>query len=214
IQGNLIVLVFHSENPEGERVKTVMEANLIIETDSGFISVPGRCLSNSEGSDVLFNISGVMGEINGIPLTRYGVEIISLQYEIPRLTMNLDLSRAKNEPSAKKVEAELAVWEAFISRLDYKSGMIGFEEITGFTEEILNDRGLMRNYAQNNSEGVPMGAAQIVGGVFAEGNKFLAVVDEEWVLFNKGAEEYFARTHKIIAELKSDGWVIIEDIIG
>jgi hypothetical protein len=208
------VLVLHGKNERGQRLETRINASLTVETDDGVVVLEGISFANSEGSDVLFDIRGNFGRLFGIPLSQYRLTIHSVEYRIPGFTVPISLMQAVPEQDYFLEMAETFVRSAFMSRLDYKSQRISRNEIYGFSQELLNDRSLMRHYVPVGGESVPMYTAEVVSGVFTEDWLYIAVVEDEWVLGVGEGMTYLRNTHQVTAMRRPDNtWVIIRDEI-
>ena len=214
-QGRFVVLVLHSEDPSGERIQTDIDAVLVINTDDGPIVLQGDCRSIKEGSDVLFEMSEeIRAAVVGVPASQYDLIINSVSYLLPQMTVLLDLEEGRTEADIRVSSVEMAIWEAFMSRLDYKSGIGSIYDISGFSPRILNDRVMMRNYSPRGTSEVPMYAAKVTNGLFIDRYVYIAIVEEEWAVIDEWDNvEYYSNTHRIRAEFGGDGWDIIEDII-
>jgi hypothetical protein len=213
MQGDFIVLVLHGEDTDGHRLETRVDATLTAETNDGLVILNGIGRASSIGSDVVFNIAPYRAQLSGVPLTQYNLNIYAVEYRIPRFTANLNLSNTRPNPERFVQSAERVIRESFLSRLAYKSNEINRNRIMGFSDELINDRSLMRLYAPVASDANPMYGVIISGGVLTEDLTYMAVVEEEWAA-GEGAEMiHFRHTHQIIAERKGSGWEIVSDII-
>jgi hypothetical protein len=210
-QSLYVVLVMHSEDPDGERVETVVETALTIETDDGPIVIPGECLHNEEGTDVLFDLIDIWDDVKGIPITKYTVELISVMYSVPPQSVTIDIPAAKSQPDVRSTSAKTAVNNAFMSRLAYKSLETGINGVKGFSNAILNDRGVMRFYTPSGMIGKPAYAAKVVHGALLDRNTFACVAEEEWIDGIGGEIVYYRQTHKVVAEYSSGSWTVTSD---
>jgi hypothetical protein len=215
MQGNNIVLVLYGKDDSDKRVETRIDATLTIQTSDGVIVLEGVNYAGSEGCDVLFDITPYRRRLSGIPLSQYRLNIQAVEFKIPPFTVNLDLNQCYESPTRSMELAERHVWESFYTRLQYKSYEITRAEVTGFSNEIMNDRSLMRFYTPVGAETVPMYATHIITGMITpDGNNYIAIVEDEWVSGEGGDMIYMRHTHQVImARTTGGGWVIVSDII-
>jgi hypothetical protein len=215
MQGNYIVLVLHGKGPDGRRVQTHIDATLTVHTGDSTVTLTGDSRANSEGCDVLFDTNPHRAALSGIPLSQYRLNIHAVEFKIPRFSVAIDLNETYPSPSRSMELADRHIRDAFHSRLQFKSYEVPRSAITGFSNELMNDRALMRLYTPIGTETVPMYATHIVSGLITpDGNNYIAVVEDEWISGIGPDMIYMRNTHHVImARTTGGGWVIVSDII-
>lgn len=212
-QGDYVVLTLHGETLSGERLETRVEAELRVDTEDGEIVIPGECFSVTEGSDLLFDISKERTRLHGLPISRYKLDISTVQYSVPKISIPLDLKTYQS--NAQPTSPAASVEDAFLTRLAYKSQTVIHEKITGFSEALLGNRALMRHYTPVTAAEPPRYAVKVINGFFTEPETYLAVVEEEWYVGSGDELTGFRRTHQITAEKQNNHWIIVDDkIVG
>jgi hypothetical protein len=213
MQGDYIVLVLHGRDGENNRLETRIDATLTVKTADGAVTLAGENLSGSGGTDVLFDLLPYRTQLFGIPLSQYRLTIHAVEYKIPRFTVNLDLSNHMSTPERRLEAAERVILDAFVSRLRYKSNEIPRGEITGFSDDVLSNRALMRQYTPTGAEAAPMYAAHIVSSMLMPDNTLIAVVEDEWIVgIGSGEMSHLRQTHKVVAERTAGGtWLVVRD---
>jgi hypothetical protein len=206
-----VILVLHSEDPEGERIETIVDAELTVETDGGPLKLAGQCLHNEEGTDVLFDLADHWDDVKNVPLDGYAVELKSVEYTVPPQSVTIDLSKAKNQPDIRTTSAATAVYKAFLTRLSYKSLETNANAVRGFANRILNDRGVMRFYIPAELISKPIYSAKVVSGALLDRNTFACAVEEEWFDGSGADMVYYRQTHKAVAEYMGGQWIVTED---
>ncbi|MCL2665916.1 MAG: hypothetical protein FWE82_09905 [Defluviitaleaceae bacterium] len=132
--------------------------------------------------------------------------------EISDCVTEIELSRQPVRQSDARAEAETSIREAFLTRLAFKSFEIDAGDIVGFDSSLLYDRVLMQNYDQEQYEAAPMYSAQVSAGIFDYG-RYLAVVEEEWVVIGENEIIHFKNTHQIVAQRVNGQYIITSDKI-
>ena len=220
-QGPFVILVFHAIDEYGQRVQTEIVADLIIYTDddtSPFgappIVIPGQNFFSAAavGTDLFFDTREYGLDIIRASDLRLDVEAV--QMRLTEAQVNLHLREYDFRMAPIRGAAEYAIKTAFASRLAYRSGQHGFAGIRGFSGEVLNNRAVMRHYTpvtvpDGNTQAVF--DVQVVAGSFAYADLFLAVVEEEWILYEHGIFSSTRNTHQVVAQLIEDNWVIVSN---
>ena len=209
-QNEVAVLTLHSVDENGNRLLTRMDADLVIETARGDITVPGVCHYTAEGSDMVFDLSSVRAQIDQVPLSRYSLDIKGVLYSVPRLSVKIPPDAYSEYADERLYGISQSVHAAFLSRLAYKSFEIPFEEITGFSEELLADRALTRLYAPVAAGEGARYSAKVINGLIYKG-QYLAVVEEEWVVGEGEDIVFLSATHQIAAVKAQAEWTINKD---
>jgi len=135
--------------------------------------------------------------------------IKSLMYKMPDASVKIDL-RAEGVTLEESYERVCKDIEAsFISRLEYKAGVSGRDDIRGFSSRVLNNNGLMQYYTPvlDGQEAGYM--AQVVNYNIVE-DRLYAVVNE---VFTNPGSEALRLTHKVIAETVNGAWQVYSDDI-
>jgi hypothetical protein len=213
-QGDYIVLVLHGNDADGQRIETRINATLTVLTDDGLVVLHGVSRASREGCDLLFDTRPHRESLLGIPLSGYRLNIQSTAFRVPRFTVEMDLSNSRGIPDRRIGAAREFVLDAFYARLMYKSYELSRNEINGFDEDVLNDRALMRIYTPVGAAIRPMYAAHIIVDYITDDNKYIAIVEDEWIVGEGKDMTYMRHTHRIVAERVVGGtWVIISDEI-
>jgi hypothetical protein len=213
-QGSYIVLVAHGEDADGGRVEIQIEAELLArDLQNGEVSIAGTCASKKEGADILFYI----GAQTGIRLTPDDIQLKIKRISVQNMeaAARIDLAALENTPSANLEQARLALEDAFNRRLAYQSGEITRSEITGFSEEILSDTGLMGSYTPSALPGKARYQSQ-TGLLSVERDHIQAALLErwEWECDDDPKSAGFFRAHRVRAVRDAaGGWIIQSDEI-
>jgi hypothetical protein len=211
LQGSLLILVIHAEDEAGERVQASVNSTVSVNVNGETISVAGNCYSGPEGSDVVYDLADVYNSFVSTPFGDYKITIDTVEYLIPELTVEVDLSEADSLPERFMGSAKPFIETAFLRRLAFKSGLLAESDIGGFSDEILADRTLARYYQPVGVTEMPKFNARVVSGVITEGNTFIGVVEEEWVVGSGADLTRLHLKHRVTCERYSGNWYITSD---
>ena len=213
--GDNFVLVMHTLDRQGNRVESIPNATLMLTVRDGFnIPLDGSSRSGSIGTDVLFGIPNQFrNEIRTVFPANISLNLRSLLVRLSDASGSISLLAADDRLSAEADFAKTSVINAFLERLRYKSSIIPLSQVHGFSEDVLNDELLMRNYAPVHigQYETTMFAAQIVSYAFIDSNTLICVVSETWKHERSSGIVEFNRKHQVIARRTGGNWVIVSD---
>jgi hypothetical protein len=211
LQGTLLIMVAHAEDENGERVQAALNATVSVMINGETLTVAGNCYSGPEGSDIVFDLTDVYRSFAAIPLSEYKITIDAVEYLIPKLTVELDLTAGEALPERFIGSAEPFIETAFLRRLAYKSGLLEEASVRGFTDDIMADRTLARYYQPAGVTEMPKFNAEVVSGIISENNTFIGVVEEEWVVGSGVDLTRMHLKHRVICERYAGNWIITSD---
>lgn len=213
------ILVMHTLDRDGNVVESIPDASLMLTLRDGIsVALDASSRSGSFGTDVIFNTpQHFVNEIRGVAPGNISLDLRGLLVRLNDVSSPVNLlADAEAGLSSEADIAKTSIISSFTQRLRYKSSIIPRTQIVGFTEDILNDEMLMRNYTPvpiSAYESV-MYAAQIVSYALIENDTLLAVVNETWQLERRNSSvSEFNRTHRVVARNIGGNWLIVSDEI-
>ncbi|MCL2399755.1 MAG: hypothetical protein FWC91_08450 [Defluviitaleaceae bacterium] len=213
VRGTLVILVMHGLDEDGQRMQTELDIDLIIETDSGSITISGQNHSMGQGTDIVFDATG--RGITTINPNHVRLDINAFNVLATDVSVPLHLDQQSLRPSQNRITVESSIRAAFASRLSYRLENISFSSIRGFSFDVLYNRATMRHYTPISlPEGtIALYDIQILAGAFYGDDLFLAIVEEELAINENGTITTLHTTHQIVSQLIEGQWVIIENRI-
>jgi hypothetical protein len=212
-QGHLLVLVMHGTDERGNRLPTLVEASLEIDIGRGqSITIPAEQVNVAPiGTDVVFNLREHSAALNNVHIDRYTLILHAVEFSVPEVSLTIDLASAVNQPALRREIAVHNIESAFLSRLAYMSGELGFHSIVGFAPELLRDEAVMAPFAPRALNERPMYGVTVTAGDFIDNYTFLAVVESEWAL-GRGREMEVVRTQHQVTAISREGiWLVTQD---
>lgn len=214
------ILVMHTLDRNGNVVESVPDSSLMLTIQDGIeVALESTARSGSFGSDITFHAPmHFRNEIRAVPSSNIALDLRGLLVRLNQVEGQVNLLEGADARLSDAAEsAKNSVISSFTQRLRYKSSIIPLVDIVGFTEDILNDEMLMRNYTpmQITAYETVMYSAQVMSYALVDnGNTLLAVVNETWQLERRGGGvSEFNRTHRVVAQNIIGNWVIITDEI-
>ena len=89
---------------------------------------------------------------------------------------------------------------------------INFEDITGFSEEVLQNQALMRHYSPItvvNQDFATRHTISVLSGEHTSDDIFVATVEEEWIIQVRNSITGFNHTHQVKLQYIDGKWIII-----
>lgn len=217
VQGPFVILVFYGHDEEYQRIHTELIANLIIETEAGPVVIEGRNFHSESyvGTDLFFDTRPYAVDLIRMSDMRLDISAVQIRVE----ESNIAFFAAEHDMTAapQRVAVEQAIANAFASRLAYRSGELAFGDISGFSQDVINNHAVMRHYSPIN---LPPGThsrvmydVSVVAGAFAYADLFLAVVEEEWVSEVEGSFSLLRNTHQVVARYSNGSWSVVSNRI-
>ncbi len=201
------------EKEEYKRVETYLNAKLICrEGFTNRFEIDGEVKTAKVGSDVIFDVSEYADELAQTSLNNLYIEIQDVRFKSPNIKFKIDLERLPIRPSVTLEDQKQHIKDSFESRLKYKFGLIGKNEITGFQNDLLIKQRLMKHYEPVANGAEPVYSVQI-GPIEYESDKIEAIVFEIWQESEKTLSADFIKEHKITAKPLESGWIIVTDEI-
>ncbi|MCL2416240.1 MAG: hypothetical protein FWD01_05425 [Defluviitaleaceae bacterium] len=221
-QGDFIVMPLHGVNntifagsgavvnPGAfNRIETFIDATLIGITSYGEqLRLPGTVRYDTRGADVIFNMDD-LPEMRQIPTTRMFLQIDGVYFRTGDLSTTIQLSNAERIPSDASRAMRSEIERHFITRLDYMRGTRTFDQITGFSENILHSE-IIEHYMPINMAGARNISydAQVQSYRQLDSHIY-AVVIEYFTYTNEGRLHEVTRRHSIIGEIQGNGEISI-----
>jgi len=209
-QGFLVILTMHGVDETNQRRRTDAGMRLRIQTENGEIFVQGSANVAPQGTDMLFNLQPHIQDILTVYMDEYSLVIDWVEYEIPQISMPVPLSTTFNTPSIRRVSAELAVHEAFMSLLAYKSGHIESVGLIGLSNEKRNNDNFMSLFAPQNTSLRPMYSAVVVTGDLVTNYDYLSIVEVQWVVGEGNEMQYFHVIFQVVSQSQDGIWSIVD----
>ena len=214
VQGPFVILVFHGLDQYGRRTQMEIDADLLIHTDDGIISIRGQNFFSERavGTDLFFNTVG-----HGLDVIRtadLSLDVRSVNLRVAEGVVDLNLNNHNLRAAPLRTEVEYTIKSAFSYRLAYRSGILGLSNIRGFSTDVLHDRAVMRLYTPLSMPGndtLTMYDVHIVVGAFVYSDLFLAVVEEEWVVQYDGLFSSIRNTHQVVLRQVEDNWIVVNN---
>ncbi len=195
------------------RIETTFDINLVATLKSGEkIIIPGTSYSNRNGTDVIFDTAAEADRLKGLGASSFSVAINSVHFKLNEIKLPLDLSKLTDSLSKERQNAIDNITRAFSSRLDYKSGKYGSNNIFGFSEDVISNANIMNNYLPFNVSGQPSYNVQVVS-YFLNGSVWNAIVSEAWKGTIGGTETVMNKTHLVTVEVVNGKYVITDDVV-
>ncbi|MCL1845693.1 MAG: hypothetical protein FWF77_07300 [Defluviitaleaceae bacterium] len=225
-RGNRVYMTMHGVDEGGRRVPTSLDISMNVRVDGEPISIPGDVNVYVRGTDVIFNLAPYVGRLRDVHISEYYFSINSMEFEMPSVVVPINVTRFNNMPRQRRLEAELAVTQAFDSLLAYKSGEISQASLVGLSAELRNSPDLLNLFAPARFEGRAMHAINIATGdleivpfrapaaqaghVLDHEFFYLAVVEVIWTAGEGANLQYFRETFQITAHSTDLIWQITE----
>jgi len=123
--------------------------------------------------------------------------------------MPIHVSRFYNMQSMRRYAAELAVTEAFMGLLAYKSGETTRDGIVGLSPQMLNSAELFGIFSPADFGGRAMYAATVSAGDMLSNYDYVAIVEVVWTA-NEGANlQYFREIFEVTAQSQDAVWSVV-----
>lgn len=210
-QGRLIVLTLHGTDETNRRRKTNLDITLRVALNDGFVDMPGYVRVSPYGTDVIFNMSPHGTRLRDAHISQYSLMIDWVEYDVPSVTVLLQVSRFNNMPSIRRHAAELAVTEAFTDLLSHKSGKLSPAGIVGLSPELLRSHELLNEiFAPAEFEGHAMYAVTISAGDLLSNYNYVAMVEVLWTAGEGENFQYFREIFQVTAQSRDSIWSVFE----
>lgn len=198
-------VVSNVEHPE--RVIAYVKAHMNVTADDGsMFTVYGEQRYGQEGSDVVFRDERLLS------LTSENIQFVieEITFDIPPIVFEIDLAEQGWNRVNTSEEFLSFVKESFYSRLKYKSSEVVRSQITGFSDDVLDETMVYYNPVvpdrKANYDISVISYSKYHGGYVAiVQGEWRALVDGKWVRMNN--------KHKIEVEVTDDGFLIVSDEI-
>ncbi|MCL2618138.1 MAG: hypothetical protein FWD98_03685 [Defluviitaleaceae bacterium] len=192
-------------DPYFNRIETIANAYLMLDTPIGSIRFEGRPRHDRRGSDIVFDLSDVSGNV--LPSqVRLVIESVELVGE-PHVHI-LDMSALSHSPNLFSESFFADIIDQFEARLRFKSGEIGRAGLGTFDERVFAVPADFADIYGQAFAGEAIHNAQILAGTILN-NRMYAIVRETWQADHFDPLGGHFLTYRVYAEQDEHGrWVV------
>ncbi|MCL2577638.1 MAG: hypothetical protein FWE27_06265 [Defluviitaleaceae bacterium] len=211
-QGTLIVMPVHGLDENNRRRPVNMEIYLRVDlADGSNVIMPGIVnVSPTGGSDILFDMRPFGARLMGVDISQYSFIINSVEYTVPAVSVPIHVTRFHNMQSMRRYAAELAVTEAFLGLLAYKSGEITREGIVGLSQSLLDSDELFEIFASAEFNGRAMYTTTVSAGDMLNNYDYVAVIEVLWAADEGANLQYFPEIFEVTAHSNQAIWSVVD----
>jgi len=212
-QGTNAILTLHGLDENNRRRAVNLDITLRVALENDFIEMPGDVRVSERGSDVIFDMRPYGARLRDVHVSQYSLIIDWVEYEVPSVSVPINVSRFYNLPRIRRYDAELAVTQAFTGLLSYKSGELSRDGLVGLSPELRNSDVLLNGiFAPAEFEGRAMYAASVSTGDLISNYDYLAIVEVLWTAGEGPNLQYYRETFQITARSSDAIWSVTEII--
>jgi hypothetical protein len=213
-QGLYVVLTLHGLDDSRRRRITTPDMILRVALeDGGFIDMSGTVRASERGSDVLFNLYPHISRIRDVDISNYSLIIRSVEYDVPSVSVPIEVTRFYNRPRERRYDAELAITNAFNGLLSHRSGEFSPEGFVSLSPALRTSDALINGiFAPREFRGRAMHSVTVTLGDLISNYHYLAVVETLWVAGEGEELQYINETFHITAQSTDLVWSIVEII--
>lgn len=193
-----------------DRVEVYLDCTLLVhkEGETPF-ELTGEIMTSKEGTDILFTDERLIDTTS----KDYDVRIDNVRFKQSNYSIQLDLKELDTELEEEISSKIEFVETSMINRLRYKSSELVNSSVKGFSNEILNDSGIMNFYTPTEVL-KPARYDVLVTSYIYRNDNFIFIVDEQWHGVTKKGVENYVISHEIrVGEVDGELQIIKDEIL-